>query len=159
MKFTAKELLKKRILELQAKISNLEFADYTILERGRLRARLCNEYTELQEKLADLSAPMAPASSAVPNPRRKCGDVLVMGTKYLKLIDAIVRALDEAEGALDADDIAYIIVNNGWVRRLRRESLTAVHNAIARSLDRGNKLGICVLGEGKSRRYTLASKR
>lgn len=153
MKFTEKELLQKRIAELQAQISNLEFAEYTILERGKLRARLCSEYSELQQKLADLSAPIAPVVQKRPRP-----DVLIMGTRYLKVLDAIERALNEAERPLDAEDLAYIILNNNWVRRLRENSRVAVQNAIARSLRRGNKLGICVIGQGKNCRYWLSRK-
>lgn len=158
MKFTTKELLEKRILELQAQISNLEFSEYSILERGRLRARLCNEYIELQQKLADLSAPIAPAVPVVRKRQFRNEDVLVMGTRHLKLLDAIERALNEAVGPLNADDIAYIILNNSWLRRLRQNSRAAVQDAIARSIDRGNKLGICVIGEGKKRRYWLKRK-
>ncbi len=155
MKYTARELLEQRITEVQAQISNLEFTAHTILDRGKLRARLCGEYIELQQQLADLGAPMAPE---IPTPKRANEDVLIMGTRRLKLLDAIERALKEANTPLDADDIAYIIVNNDWVRKLRHDSHAAVYDAIQRCLDRGNKLGICVLGEGKNRRYRLASK-
>jgi hypothetical protein len=154
---TPAEQLENRLMQLQARIKGLNSADYSIIDRGKIRARLCNECIEVQRQLQALSDPTLVQPSAARKPRSQ-SDVLIVGTRQMKLLDAIERVLHEADHPLDAEDIAYIIADNHWVKRFRRNPSDVVREMLARHLSSGDQPDIDVVHAGKNSRYWLSRK-
>jgi hypothetical protein len=102
--------------------------------------------------------PLGIAQPLTSPPKRRDPDVLIMGVRKLKLLNAIERALEEADHPLDADDIAYIIADNRWARPFRRNPRETIQDALTRHFSSGNQLDIEVIEDGKTCRYWLRRK-
>ena len=135
-----RELLERRLLELDAQLDNIDvLQNYSpLLERAQQRITLCREYIAITNRLSDLRA------SEPEIPLRKNPDFMIRGRTRLKWDEAIEQALLECSRPLDMEEIAQVIAHNGWMR----ESNPVNESTVRSALDRYRaKLGVIKIKE------------
>ena len=152
-----RELLEKRLMELDAQLDSIDAAqsEPPSPERLQLRRQLCEEHVQLDKRLQELIAttPSVPEVKQAHSQRR---DLNLRRRQLLTWEEALQRALSESSRPLTVEEIAHVIKQGAWMRDSAPIDEFTVRSAIDRLRTR---LGIVKIPcEHRRNLYWLAGR-